>query len=235
VPTGAAPRWGLGDAAVGLLIANAAALFIGAAILAATGYVEEAADGELPLTMIAVLQIPLWAGYLGVPLWAARVKGDGVVADFGLRTEPRDVPLGLVAGLVTQFVAIPLLYLPIFHLIGDRDLSESARELTDKATDVIGVVLLVLIVVVLAPIIEELFFRGLLMRSLERRWGRWWALAIQALVFGAVHLEPLQLPALVLFGLVAGWLAQRSARLGPAIWAHVAFNAGATVTLLLAT
>ena len=179
VPTEALPptRWGVGDAVAGLLIANAAALFIGAAILAATGYVEEGADGDLPLTMIAVLQIPLWAGYLGAPLWAARRKGNGVVADFGLRMEGWDVLRGIGAGLGTQIVAIPLLYVLIFAITDalgweyDQDLSAVARDLTAKATDPVGVVLLVLIVAIAAPIIEELFFRGLLLRAIEKRSG----------------------------------------------------------------
>lgn len=240
VPTESLPptRWGVGDALLGLLIANAAALFLGVAILAATGYVEEGADGELPLTMIAILQVPLWAGYLGMPLYAARRKGNGVVADFGLRMEGWDVLKGIGAGLGTQLIAIPLLYVLIFAITDalgweyDQDLSEVARELTDKATDPVGVVLLVLIVAIAAPVIEELFFRGLLLRSIEKRSGPTWALWVSSLIFGAVHLQLLQFPALTLIGLVLGWLTLRTGRLGPAIWAHIAFNTVATVTLL---
>lgn len=231
-------RWGVGDALLGLLVANAAALFIGAAILSAAGYVEEGADGELPLTMIAVLQIPLWAGYLGMPLYAAKRKGNGVVADFGLRMQGWDVLRGLGAGLGTQIIAIPLLYLLIFAITDalgwdyDQDLSAAARELTDKATDPVGVVLLVLVVAIAAPIIEELFFRGLLLRAIEKRSGPTWALGVSSLVFGAVHLQLLQFPALTLIGLVLGWLTLRYGRLGPAIWAHIAFNAVAVISLL---
>jgi hypothetical protein len=216
-------------------------VIIGAVILAATGNLEEGADGDLSLSMIAVLQIPLWAGYLGVPLYAARAKGNGVVADFGLRMTPVDIPVGLGAGLLTQVAVIPALYYGLFFPLlealgwdGDRDLSAEARELTDKATDAVGVVLLVLVVVVLAPVIEELFFRGLLLRSLERRVGRWGALIISSLVFGAVHLQALQFLALTVIGLVLGWLTQHFGRLGPAIWAHVAFNGVATALLLAA-
>ncbi len=235
----APPRWGLGDAAVGLLIANGAALIIGAVILAATGNIEEGADGDLSLGMIAVLQIPLWAGYLGVPLYAARVKGHGLVTDFGLRMKAVDIPLGLGAGLVTQIAVIPAVYYGLFFPLlealgwdGDRDLSGEARELTDKATDAAGIVLLVLVVVVLAPVIEELFFRGLLLRALEHRVGSGWALVLSSVVFGAVHLQALQFFALTVIGLVLGWLTQRTGRLGPAIWAHVAFNGVATAFLL---
>jgi membrane protease YdiL (CAAX protease family) len=229
----------MGDAFAGLIIANLVGAVVGAVILSATGNVDAAADGELSLVMVAVLQIPLWSGYLGAPWYAARFKGNGLVSDFGLRMEWLDVPKGLAAGLATQIVAIPALYLLLFALtdaVGwefDHDLSGEARELVEKATDPIGVVLLVLITVVGAPIIEELFFRGLLLRSIQNRFGRAGALWGSSLLFAAVHLQALQFPALLLIGLVLGWLAQRTGRLGPSIWAHVAFNGVATLVLLL--
>ena len=93
-------------------------------------------------------------------------------------------------------------------------------------------VLLIVVVVFGAPVVEELFFRGLALRAFERRLGRWVGLVVSSLVFGLVHFQPLQFPALVMFGLIAGWLAQRDGRLGRAIWAHVGFNTW-TVGLLL--
>jgi hypothetical protein len=227
--------WGLGDVLGGLAVAQIAPVLIGAAVLVALGYTEPGDIDELPLTVIAVLQIPLWLGYLGAPLWATTRKGHGLAADFGWRFEKRDVWFGLVVGVATQLVAVPLLYVPIFLIFGEQDVSEVARELTDRATDPLGVALLVLVVVVGAPIIEELFFRGLFHRAIVKRGGPpWLAVAVTAVVFGGIHFQLVQLPALVLFGVVAGWLTVRSGRLGPAVWAHVGFNA-ITVVALLAT
>ncbi len=128
---------------------------------------------------------------------------------------------------------VPLLYVPIFWIFGHRDLSEAAKDLTDRASGP-GIGLLILLVVIGAPIVEELFFRGFMMGALERTTrSRAWGLWISALFFGAVHFQPLQTPALVLFGLVAGWLAQRYQRLGPSIFAHMGFNA-VTIAILLA-
>lgn len=226
------PGWGLGDALVGYLIATAAGLVGGALILAATGNTSTPSE-DLPLTMVAALQIPLWLGYLGVPLWAARRKGTGLREDFGLESRWVDVPVGLAAGAATQAILLPLLYVPIIWLLGEQDIDGPARRLADRADDATGVVLLVLVTVVCAPIIEELFFRGLLMRSIENRFGPRWGLVLSSLAFGAVHFQLVQLPGLALAGLVFGFLAQRSGRLGPAIWAHAAFN-GVAVAVLLA-
>ena len=62
--------------------------------------------------------------------------------------------------------------------------------------------------------------------------GTNWAIVGSAALFGAAHLEPLQFPALFVFGLVAAVLATRTGRLGPGIWAHVAFNSVAVVNLV---
>lgn len=228
-----APRWGLGDAAAGLLLANVCAVVGGGLILAATGYDATDTD-DLPLTIVAALQVPLWLGYLGAPLWAARTKGNGVMADFGFRMRWTDVPIGLVIGVATQVALIPLLYVPIFWLTGKQDLSAPARELTDRATDPAGTVLLIAIVVIGAPIVEELFFRGLLLRSVEKRFGTAWAVATTSILFGAIHLQLAQFPALATAGLVFATLTVRTGRLGPAIWAHIGFN-GVAVASLLAT
>lgn len=225
-------RWGLGDAWLGLLLGNVASVVVGVIILSLTGYVGTPAD-ELPLTVIALLQVPLWAGYLTMPIVASSRKGNGLVADFGLRARALDVPLGMAIGVATQLIVVPVIYVPIFWIIGERDVSASARALTDRADSPVGVVLLILIVVVGAPIVEELFFRGLLLRSLENRWGRAWAVALSSLIFGAVHLEPLQFPALVAVGVILALLAVRTGRLGPGIFAHIAFNAVAVTTLLV--
>lgn len=231
----AIPGWGIGDAAGGWLVAQLVAVLGGAIVLSVAGYAKRPDD--IPLTLIAVLQALLWVGFLGAPVLAARLKGRGVVADFGLRIRPFDVPLGIAIGVACQFVLVPLVSLPWVALLGksNGDLSAPAQKLADKATDPLGVVLLVLIVVLGAPIVEELFFRGLLQRSVGRRFGPGLAVAITALVFGLSHWEVLQFPALAAFGAVLGLLALRTGRLGPGIVAHLAFNAVTVIALLVSS
>ena len=180
--------------------------------------------GNLPIEWRVVSQVGLWLGLVGVPVWAVARKGTSLREDLGLWMTARDVPLGLALGAALQLVAVPLLYLPILWFTGDQDVGAEARELVDTATGVPGVVLLFLIVGLGAPVAEELFYRGLAQRSFARRIGPRWAIVAAALLFGLMHLQELQFPALVLVGVVCGWLAERSGRLGPAIWTHVGFN-----------
>lgn len=230
-PATRTPSWGLGDVVAGWVIGVVASISIGGLILAGAGYTNTT---DAPLWLLAILQVPLWFGLLGVPLWAARTKGNGVADDFGFTMRRADAGVGLVIGVLAQLVVVPLVSWPWLHLLGkdSKELEQSARDLTDKAHG-FGVVLLVIIVVVGAPIIEELFFRGLTLRSLERRFGTNVAIVGSAALFGVTHFEFLQLPALVVFGLIAALLTVRYRRLGPSIWAHVGFNL-TTVLILLA-
>jgi membrane protease YdiL (CAAX protease family) len=217
-------RWGLGDAALGWVLAQIGGAIAAAIVLAINDDTTDVED--LSLAWVAVAQLGLWIGMLGVPVVASKLKGHGPVRDYGLRLEGWDAPLGFAAGLLTQLLLIPLLYGPIFWLtdLDSSDLEDPARGLTDRATDSFGITMLILIVGIGAPIVEEIFYRGLLQRSLERRFGVWPGILGSALLFGASHFQLLQLPALVLFGIVLGLLAQRTGRLAAPIAAHIVFN-----------
>ena len=170
-------------------------------------------------------------GLVGVVIIVSRRFGTGSLEkDYGFRFRTGDI-LGLPIGIVIQLVFVPLLYRILSIVVDTSSVSEPAERLTDRAEG-LGVALLVVLVVVGAPIIEELFFRGLLLRSIQARWSDSLALWASSILFGLAHFELLQLPALVMFGLVAGYCAQRTGRLGMSIWAHVGFNA-TTVAFLL--
>lgn len=220
-------RWGIGDAAAGYVIALFASGVLGTIWLSTTR------STELSLTGLAVAQVGLWAGFLGAPLFAAKRRGSGSLRDdFGLRIRAKDALVGIPIGLACQLVALPLLYLPISWLVDTSELSEPARELTGQAKGPAFAVLTVVLIVG-APVVEELFFRGLLLRACKRRWGSAGALAVTACVFGATHFQLLQFVGLAAFGAVLAWLALRYERLGPAIWAHAAFNAVTVAALFV--
>lgn len=232
VTTAEAPvRWGMGDAAMGTLLTLVLPILVGITALSAAGITD---PDDLALWAVALLQVPLWVGLLGVPVFATQAKGRRSLAvDFGLRMKPSDIPLGLAVGIAAQIVLLLVLGI-VYDLVGvDADqVGESARELTDGAEGVLDVVLLVLIVGIAAPVFEELFYRGLWLRAIERRAGPAVAVIGSSVIFGAIHFQLYDFPALAAFGLVAAVLTVRTGRLGPAIWAHLAFNMAAVVGLL---
>lgn len=227
------PWWGLGDVLLGFAFGLLGAQLAITLILTATDRSVDEVD-DLPLSLVALSQLGLWVGLFGIPAVVTRIKGRGLVADLGLRVRGRDLWRGGLVGALLQLVALPLLYLPLLELLGKStsDLEGPARSMTDRADGPLGVALLVLIVGIGAPIVEEVFYRGLFLSALERAMSPLAALALSSVVFGAVHLQPLQFPALVMFGAVAALLVQRTGRLGPAVAAHVGFNMTTVVVLL---
>lgn len=227
-------RWGLGDVVLGFVVGQVGGLLVISLVRAVTGRGPGEAD-DLPLGWVAVAQVGLWLGLLGAPVVATGTKGIGLVRDLQVRGRLEDLWKGGLVGVLVQFPLLPLLYWPLLRILdrSSSDLVGPARDLTDRATDPVGVVLLVLIVGVGAPIIEEIFYRGLMQRSLLKRGvPGWGAVAATSLVFGLSHLQVPQLPGLAVAGVVFGILALRAGRLGPAITAHVGFNMVTVVALL---
>lgn len=185
-----------------------------------------------PLWITALMQLPLWLGLAAIPIWFATKRGRGVVVELGLRFKLRDAPIGLAIGVASQLLMVPALYWVVFKLIGVKDISAAARELTDRATDPLSIILVFLIVGIGAPIAEEIYFRGMAQRIFGRKLRPEWAILAAAAFFAGSHLQPLQFPALLVFGIILGVLAWKSGRLGLSIWAHVGFNVVAAASLV---
>jgi membrane protease YdiL (CAAX protease family) len=79
--------------------------------------------------------------------------------------------------------------------------------------------------VFIAPVTEELLFRGLIQRSMRERYGPRAAIASSALLFGAFHFDLQALFFATVVGLVLGLLAERTQSTMPGIALHAGFNA----------
>ncbi|NML43531.1 CPBP family intramembrane metalloprotease [Ramlibacter sp. G-1-2-2] len=86
---------------------------------------------------------------------------------------------------------------------------------------------------VLAPVLEEMLFRGVLLRAFLQKYPRWAAISYSALLFGAAHLNVYQFLFASALGLLLGWLYERSRSLLPCIALHAAVNT--TIVMLEAT
>lgn len=155
-------------------------------------------------------------------------RGPGVRARLGL-VPARSFDIGLVVvGTLGLGGAVD----GVVGLLGFRDvgalmeLRESLSELSPR--ELVGAA----VVVGLGPGVgEELFFRGFVMRRmavLESPVHAWLA---SALVFGLFHLDPVHTPAAVVMGLYLAVAVSLTGSLWPAIWAHAANNALATLTV----
>ncbi|GAC1316359.1 MAG: hypothetical protein NVSMB12_13040 [Acidimicrobiales bacterium] len=222
------PPWGLGAAAVAFVVGYLLAAVAG-------GLAVAGGAGTYDTVTVTLSLVGLWIGFAGVPFFLSRTRGSGRLAeDFGLRIGgPGDVGLGIAGGLVAY--ALLEGYSVILRQFDHVDLGKGTDKLAGHGLG-LGFVVFAVAVAIGAPIVEELFFRGLVQPGLQRRAGGLPGLLLTAALFGLLHVgdNPIEaaLP-LAVFGVVVGALAWRTGRLGPGIVAHVTFNGITVVALAL--
>lgn len=101
---------------------------------------------------------------------------------------------GVVAG-IGGFLGVQLTIGLVLTLLGEEDVPQ--QEILQTVDGTTSIVLLVLGAVVLAPLVEEVIFRGVLFQALRRRLGLWPAVVISSLGFGFIHIEVIGPDALV--------------------------------------
>ena len=145
----------------------------------------------------------------------ARRGGPRIVARFSLRgLDPVLLLWGVLFVFATSLVIEPLM------------------KLLPQVPNVYGRgVWSLLTLVVMAPLFEEVIFRGVLLESTRARYGVVAAWLISSVVFGVVHLYPAVMVNAVVMGLILGFVYIRTASLWPAIILH-AFNNGVAYLLL---
>jgi membrane protease YdiL (CAAX protease family) len=169
----------------------------------------------------------------------ARRGGVGFGASFGVwpgvaraaRMGALGIPLAAGALVVVYIVFAPLSLLwpeAIQSWLFDYiPASYSAEEPYPILANVMGLSS----IVIMAPVAEEWFFRGLLLRRLTLKWGAVSGVVISSLAFGLLHTDII---GATIFGIAMCALYARSGSLWPAAIAHAANNAIAAGLIVLA-
>jgi membrane protease YdiL (CAAX protease family) len=232
---GAGPRirWGLGDAIVAFVLGLVASAVAGL-IVVDPDHLND------PTTLIVLIATQNFV-IIGWLAHVARRKGTGSLRrDFGLTLRPArgawyaDIPW-FFAGIGLQIAAL----LPI-GLLNSLYGHTAKQDVVKTADAALGwqIPVIALAIVILAPVTEELLFRGALLRSLLRKTSPDAAVFVSAVVFGLVHVvgDPtvgslVALPAIILLGVVAGYQAAKTGNLSRSILLHMGFNALSAVLL----
>lgn len=163
-------------------------------------------------------------GVLLCALWPLSRRGL-TRQDLGLRAVPGARSVGLVVLALIAYLLVGGLWLIVVHP------RAPANTLADvKNQSAINVALAIIAVAVSAPVVEEIFFRGLLYRSLRNRLSLLPAVLIAGALFGLVHITsyPLDtLPVKAAFGVIACLLYERTGSLLPGIGLHAFVDASA--------
>jgi hypothetical protein len=166
----------------------------------------------------AILVLPAW--YFGIYKYGA------TWADLGLRSfQPR--ALGQGCGLMALSLVVNLVYASLLGLFGLE--IQPDIELIFESTDL--PLALLFGGAVVAPFVEELFFRGFVFSGLRGKWGWPKAALVSAGLFAVAHVIPTSILPIFILGLIFAFLYQASGSIWPAILMHMLTN---TVALLVA-
>lgn len=188
-------------------------------------------DAESELTLI-LSQAALGGALVAVAVFfAAQGAAGHPLQRLGLR------PFKLTGlGLALAAYGSYLFFGVIYSLFVQPEQQDITRDLgVDEST--LGLIAGGFLIVIVAPISEEIFFRGFMFGALRTRLSLWPAAAISASVFGLLHLSGGDItivPPLLVLGLMFAWLYEHTGSLGPPIALHMLNNAVA-FTVLTAT
>ncbi|MEM7680716.1 MAG: CPBP family intramembrane glutamic endopeptidase [Planctomycetota bacterium] len=221
---------------VATFLAFAAGVLLSGLLAEAMGLHEH---GRVPASrrawLLALLQVVTWmpvVGYLWVKLRASPIDKRSL----GL------APRRLVRQALAAVAAL-LLFAPVFFAAGSLSTAvgelvrggptpviahDALQQLLNARQDAWHFAALLLGAVVIAPVFEELAFRGLLQTSLVGvlRGRRWWAIGVTTAIFMLLHLqtEPEAWLGLALLSLALGVLYERTGSIWAPIFLHMLFN-----------
>ena len=218
-------------AALGALVVLVVSLVVGKTV------VDALVDREWPLiTYITISVVLSYGPSIGWLYHVRRRWGAGRFDSVGWRFRWLDLawgPLTWASAIGVQLVLAAVV------LVFDIPLSSNVESISETDADRAYLVATAVAAVLAAPIVEELVFRGLVLRGLLSRLGPVLAVGVQGVLFGVAHVDPVRgvgnvglVVILSGVGMALGTSAYLTRRLGPAVIAHAIFN-GVVVAILL--
>lgn len=195
-----------------------------------------AAEASQEVTLVAT-SVAQYGGHLVILGRLARRRGG--MGELGFTIQASDL-VYLFLGVLLQ-ITVPLLFLPLANLVGEGQPAQALGEQIQGLAGMVPRAMMAVVVAVLAPVTEELMFRGVLLRAVPGGARR--SMVVTALVFSVFHVFGLSgdflrgliltVPTFFLVGLIMASVTIRRRRLGPAIFIHSGFNLLALLVLFL--
>ena len=220
-------RWGFGAY---LLVE---AVFLGSSLLLILPYLGRGHSTPPPWMLLVSLAVPTILAAT-VALLATRLRGNGPRLDLGLSFSVADLRIGVLFGCAGLVLTLPAAAI-WSKLVGPTNASSAVAELFAKQHFTVPMAVAVFLVVALvAPICEEIVYRGLLWGAVRRHAAnRWWAFGLTTLCFALAHFEFSRTPLLFVIAVPIGLARFYTDRLGASIIAHQLNNLLPAVSLLL--
>ena len=218
------------------LVAFVAANFASLLVLVITGN-GDSSTSDMSTLDVALSATAMWLVYLFAATQFLQAKWRNFRSAIGATFSRRNVVVGIPLGIASQLVLVNAVNWPLARLFPDAfSFDEVSKRASDLVDDARGgwIFLLALVVVVGAPIVEEILYRGVVQPGLVSSWGRTTGILVTAALFAAIHMQPVEFPGLFAFALVLGWARHSTGTIGTSIVTHMAFNAtGLALVVLL--
>jgi membrane protease YdiL (CAAX protease family) len=217
-------RWGLGAY---LLVE---AVFVGVSLLIRFLFRRELLSvGELTVALAVPTVLAAATAVL-----ITRLRGNGPRVDLGLVWSWHDIRVGAAYGFGGLVVTIPASLLYVVLVGPERASSAVGDVFAGLRAGPVAAAGVALVVVVLAPLCEEIVYRGLLWGALERHAPpRWVPFVVTTLLFALAHFEFTRTPLLFVVALPIALARQRTGRLAASVVAHQVNNLLPGVVLAL--
>jgi len=218
-------RWGLGAFLLAEGVFLLVSWVVGAAVLA------QGAPSVAGLGLVLAVPTVVAAA---VALAATWLRGHGPCRDLGLWWSWRDVGIGLAFGFGGLFLtgAAALVW---GALVGPDATSAVGEVFAGQRAELPVALVILVIVVLVAPLCEEILYRGLLWGALEKLGaGRWIAAGVTTLVFALLHFEILRTPLLLVATIPIALARVHTGRLLASVVAHQVNNLLPGIALVLA-
>jgi len=208
-------NWGAGTALLGVLVALAAGVALGVPA-AIAGHKD---NGDLTTLGNVGVQLATALGFLLVPMAIAAQRGAGsmreILRRLGVRAF-RPSALKWMAAAIGAYLLFATFYSLLILEPKQKDIAEGFGAIPVQ----------VLLIVILAPISEEVCFRGMLFGGLRRSMTRIPAALLGGLVFGGLHALTgiTAVPPLIVFGFILSLLYEKTGSIIPGILLHMLNN-----------
>jgi hypothetical protein len=223
LPEGVGPRWPAWYAGIGFLVALISTLVVVGIVAAATG----ATADEPNATFSVVATFLQGVIFIGTAVLFASFAGRPRPEQFGLRPARFWPTVGWAALAIGCFYIAAALYTAIVQPDTEQTVAQELG--ADQGT--FGMIAAGFMIICVAPVAEEFFFRGFFYRALRSRYSILAAALIDGLVFGIVHYDfstadgLLIVPPLAALGFTFCLVYERTGSLYPVIFLHVLNNA----------
>ena len=232
------PAWPIGWVNFGIFICAMIIFVYVAQVVASLLFFEAPAEGEAPLELtpwlavlaVLCLQVPMLAVFYAArrfypSFYASRLNNTNLSVSASFK---KALPLFLM--LLPGVWIVALLWTKVLSGFEDLGLIEDIAQqelvtLFQGGGDPVAIGLLVIAAVVLAPIVEELIFRGCLYRFLKSQTTLLPAQIASGLLFSMIHWNLLSFLPLVLIGIFLARVYEKTGSILVAIWFHAFFNA----------